>query len=108
MQQPAQAHHAHRFQAQRLAVRARGDTEDVVNRLVARRMRGEEGASLMLAMAFIVLFALMLTALLAFATTSFQSQATVNKLGHAADSAAAGIDTAIARVRNDPQMLLGG
>ncbi len=62
----------------------------------------------MLAMAFIVFFALVLTALLSFSITSFESQATIQKNAENAYAAAAAIDTAVARVRNDPTMLLGG
>jgi hypothetical protein len=80
----------------------------LVPRVAARRGRGEEGASLVIAMAFIVLFSLVLTAVLAFSTTSFQSQATIADNARAARAASAGIDTAVARIRNDPAMLLGG
>jgi hypothetical protein len=79
-----------------------------MSRLAARRLRGEEGASLIIAMAFIVLFSLLLTALLSFATTSFSSQSTIQKNIKASAAAAAAIDTAVAKVRQDPTMLLGG
>ena len=79
-----------------------------MNRLAARRLQGEGGASLIIAMAFILLFSVLLTALLSFATTSFSSQASIQKNSKDQAAAAATIDTAVARVRNDPTMLVGG
>jgi Tfp pilus assembly protein PilX len=76
-------------------------------RRTVRRAHGEEGASLIIAMAFLLLFALLLTALLSFAVTSFGTVGNVAdrmRLTYAADAA---VDTAVQHIRQDPNMQVG-
>jgi Tfp pilus assembly protein PilX len=68
---------------------------------------GERGASLILALSFIVFFAIVVTAVLDFAITSQNSATVVQNRTKASFAAKAALDSAITRIRNDPDMLLG-
>ena len=72
-----------------------------------RRRRGEEGASLLIALAFMLVFALLVTALLQFSVTSFKASNTIVDRARASYSADAGVDTAIAQIRQDTTMQRG-
>ena len=72
-----------------------------------RRLHGEDGASLVLAMAFLILFGLILVALLGFAVTSFKAGGDVGDREKATYAADAAIDTAVARMRQDAGMQTG-
>lgn len=75
--------------------------------LVARRLRGESGASLVIAMAFLTLFGVFIAALLGFAATSFKATVAVHDQGMAVYAAEGAVDTALTRIRNQPTMQLG-
>jgi hypothetical protein len=78
-----------------------------MTRRAVRRLHGEDGASLIIAMAFLLLFALLLTALLAFSVESFTAGGVVadrEKVAYAADAA---IDTAVTRIKQDMTMQVG-
>jgi Tfp pilus assembly protein PilX len=72
-----------------------------------RRLHGEDGASLVLAMAFLILLSLILVALLGFAVTSFKAGGDVGDREKATYAANAAIDTAVARIRQDASMQVG-
>jgi Tfp pilus assembly protein PilX len=78
-----------------------------MTRLAARRARGEEGASLIIALAFMLVFALLVTALLQFSVTSFKAANVVVDRARASYSADAGVDTAVARIKRDANMQIG-
>lgn len=66
-----------------------------------RDLRDERGASLVLALAFLSLFAVFIVALLGFASTAFLSTTGVHTQGVRQYAASSAIDTAIQRVRQD-------
>lgn len=72
-----------------------------------RRLHGEDGASLVFAMAFLLLFSVILAALLSFAVTSFKTGGEVGDLGRASYSANAAVDLAVTRISRDQIMQLG-
>jgi len=78
-----------------------------VTRRAVRRLHGEDGASLVMAMAFLILFALTLTSLLAFSVTSFRAAGDVEDRIKATYAAGAAVDTAVARIRQDSTMQVG-
>jgi hypothetical protein len=70
-------------------------------------MQGEDGASLIIALAFLLLFSLILVAILAFAVTSFGAGGDVSDRVSAQYAANAAVDTAVQRIRSDATMQLG-
>jgi len=78
-----------------------------VNRATHRRGRGEDGASLLIAIAFMLVFALLVTALLQFSVTSFQAANVVVERSRASYAADGAVDTLVQRVRRDPNMNIG-
>ena len=79
-----------------------------MSRRAVRRLHGEEGASLLVALAFLLLFAVLLTGLLDFAVTSFNASNKVIDRERAAYSAEAAVHTQIARVRQNATLGVSG
>jgi hypothetical protein len=74
---------------------------------IARRMQGEDGASLIIALAFLLLFSLILVAILAFAVTSFGAGGDVSARVSSQYAANAAVDTAVQRIRSSSDMQIG-
>jgi hypothetical protein len=79
----------------------------VIRDAFRRLHREETGASLVIALAFLLLFSLILTALLAFSVESFTAGGVVADRERAAYAADAAIDTAVTRMRQDSTMQVG-
>src|ERR671937_905182 len=73
----------------------------------ARRGRGEESASLLIAIAFMLVFSLILTAVLQFSATSFKTAGVVADRNKASYAASAALDTLVSRIRRDTTMNIG-
>src|SRR4029079_16203544 len=73
----------------------------------ARRGPGEEGASLLLAIIFMLVFSLILTAVLQFSATSFKTANVVNDRNRASYAASGAVDALVQRLRRDPSRNAG-
>jgi len=72
-----------------------------------RRGRGEEGASLIIALAFMLVFSLLITALLQFSVTTFKASNVVVDRARQSYSADGAVDTLVQRLRRDATMNIG-
>src|SRR5581483_7240250 len=85
--------------------RARGNEEgDVMVRHLRRRTRGERGAALPMALGFLVLFSVLTAIVVGFVSTSFRSSDVYGSRRNTIYAATSAINTAIARLRTDPNL----